>query len=78
MLLRFETASYRHIQHSRLLLTQHFLASFYPVAQDKLVRAFARRLAKHLCEIRCTQPTDSAKIDNGPESVIWKGFSTPL
>jgi hypothetical protein len=42
---RFETASYRHIQHARLSLTQHFLPTFYPVTQNELVRALARRFS---------------------------------
>jgi hypothetical protein len=43
VLLRFETASDRHIQRSCLSLTQHFLSAFYPLAQDKLVEAHKRQ-----------------------------------
>jgi hypothetical protein len=51
VLLRFEAASHGDIQHARLCLAKHLFRALYPLPQDKLVWALARRLAKHLGEM---------------------------
>src|SRR5215831_17969546 len=56
MLLGFETAGDGNIQDTRLGGAQHRFGMFYPMPQDKLMRALTRGLPKHLREMRRAQP----------------------
>ena len=56
MLLGFEAAGDGNIQDTGLGSTQHFFGTLDPMSQDKLVRALARGLAKHLREMRRAKP----------------------
>ena len=62
MLLGFETACHRDVQHTRLSGAQHFLRTLYPLADNKLMRALARRLAKHPREMSRAQPRDKSDL----------------
>jgi hypothetical protein len=41
VLLRFETAAHRDVQHTRLGRPQHFLRALYPMTQNKVMRTLA-------------------------------------
>src|SRR6516165_783352 len=56
VLLCFESARHGNIKNPHLGLAQHLLCTLYPLPQDKLMRALAGRLAKHLQEMRCAEP----------------------
>jgi hypothetical protein len=56
VLLRFETARHGDIKNPHLGLAQRLLCTLYPLPQDKLIRALAGRLPKHLQEMRCAEP----------------------
>jgi hypothetical protein len=56
VLLSLEAARHRDVQDSRLGGAQHFLRTLYPLADNKLMRALAHRLAKHLREMSRAQP----------------------
>src|SRR5580692_1197744 len=56
VLLRFEAAGHRNVQDTRLGGAQHFLRALDSLADNKLMRALARRLAKHLREMSRAQP----------------------
>jgi len=55
VLLRFEAAGQRHVEHAQLSSSQDFLRSFDSLAQDELVRGLARRLAEHVREMSGAQ-----------------------
>ena len=55
VLLRFESARHGDIKNPHLGFAQHLLGTLYPLPQDKLVRALAGRLPKHLQEMRCAE-----------------------
>jgi hypothetical protein len=48
VLLRFESARHGYVKNPHLGLAQHLLCAFYPLPQDKLMRALACRLPKRL------------------------------
>src|SRR5215469_1039241 len=56
VLLRFESARHGDIKNPHLGFAQHLLGTLYPLAQDKLVRALACRVAKHFREMRGAEP----------------------
>src|SRR5215470_16652993 len=56
MLLGFKAAGDGNIQDTRLGSAQHLFGTFYPMSQDKLMRALTRGLAKHLREMSRAQP----------------------
>src|SRR5215469_16527406 len=56
VLLCLESARYCDIKNPHLGLAQHVLCTLYPLPQDKLMRALAGRLPKHLQEMRCAEP----------------------
>ena len=55
MLLGFEAAGDCDVEYARLGRAQHLLRTLYSVAQYKLVRRLARRLAKHPGEMSWAQ-----------------------
>src|SRR5258708_5768229 len=55
VLLRFEAAGHRDVQDARLGRAQHLLRALYPLTQNKVMRALARRLAKHPREMSSAQ-----------------------
>ena len=55
VLLCFEAARYGDVQDAHLGHAQHLFGALYPLAKDKLMWAFARRLAKYLREVSRAQ-----------------------
>lgn len=55
VLLCFEAARYGDVQHAHPGRAQHLFGALYPLAKDKLMWAFARRLAKYLREVSRAQ-----------------------